>query len=87
MFSDVSSVEKRYYGIAAGSVGTMRLMGQMFSMGLATTIFALCIGRVEITPEQYPAFLRSVKLAFAVFSGLCFLGVFASLGRGKLRRA
>jgi predicted MFS family arabinose efflux permease len=37
----MGSVDQRYYGIASGSVGSMRLLGQMLSMGIATLIFAL----------------------------------------------
>ena len=29
----MSSVERKYYGVAAGMIGTMRLTGQAFSMG------------------------------------------------------
>jgi EmrB/QacA subfamily drug resistance transporter len=80
----MSSVEKRYFGIASGAVGTMRLFGQMMSMGIATLIFALLIGRVQITPEYYPVFMKCVHVAFAVFAALCFAGVFASLARGRI---
>jgi len=55
----VSSVDKRFYGIAAGSVGSMRLLGQMFSMGIATMVFSVNIGRVQISPANYPLFLRA----------------------------
>jgi MFS family permease len=81
----MSSVENRFYGVASGILGTMRLIGQMLSMGIVMLIFALYIGRVEITPEYYPAFLRSVKIAFFIFAFLCFGGIFASLARGKVR--
>jgi hypothetical protein len=81
----MSSVEKRSYGIASGTLGTMRLTGQMFSMGIAMLLFAIYIGRVQITPEYYPLFLRSVKVAFSIFAVLCFGGIFASLARGKVR--
>ncbi|MCK4224426.1 MAG: MFS transporter [candidate division Zixibacteria bacterium] len=81
----MSSVQKRYYGVAAATLGTMRLTGQMFSMGIAMLVFALYIGRVQITPENYPLFLRSVKCAFIIFTALCFGGIFASLARGKVR--
>ena len=50
----MGSVAKKYYGIASGSVGTMRLLGQMLSMGIATLVIALFIGRVPITPDLYP---------------------------------
>jgi EmrB/QacA subfamily drug resistance transporter len=81
----MSSVDKRFYGIASASVGTMRLLGQILSMGIATLIFALLIGRAQITPEYYPMLLKSVRCAFLVFSCLCVGGVFFSLYRGRLR--
>jgi len=81
----MGSVEKRFYGLASGSVGTMRLLGMMTSMGIATVIFAVFIGRVQITIEYYPMFLKSMKAAFIVFSLLCFGGIFASLVRGRVR--
>jgi MFS family permease len=81
----MGSVEKRFYGIASGSVGTMRLLGQMFSMGIVTLIFALMIGRVQITKEYHPAFISSYRLALVIFSILCTGGIFLSLSRGKLR--
>jgi EmrB/QacA subfamily drug resistance transporter len=82
----MSSVDKRYYGIASGSVGTMRLLGQMLSMGIATLIFALFIGKAQITPEYYPALIKSVKMALMVFAGLCAVGIYFSLYRGRLRK-
>jgi EmrB/QacA subfamily drug resistance transporter len=81
----MSSVERRYYGVASGTTGTMRLVGQMLSMGIATLLFALYLGRVEITPEVYPLFLASMKTAFAVFAALCVGGIFASFTRGRIR--
>lgn len=81
----MSSVEKRSYGVASGTLGTMRLVGQTFSMGIAMLIFAVYIGRVQITPEHYLLFLGSVKVAFVIFATLCFGGIFASLARGRIR--
>jgi EmrB/QacA subfamily drug resistance transporter len=81
----MSSVASRDYGIASGTLGTMRLIGQMFSMGIAMLIFALVMGRVPIMPEHYGQFLTSVRIAFTVFSILCFAGIFMSLARGKVR--
>jgi MFS family permease len=81
----MGSVERRFYGVASGMLGTMRLMGQTFSQGIATLLFALYIGRVEIAPESYPLFLSSARTAFAIFAILCVLGIFASLARGTIR--
>ncbi|HDJ33117.1 MAG TPA: MFS transporter [Bacteroidetes bacterium] len=82
----MSSVNKKHYGVASGSVGTMRMVGQMFSLGIVMMIFSVFIGRAEINPVNYPAFLQSMKISFSVFSVLCFAGIFASLARGNLRK-
>ncbi len=79
----MSSVDKRFYGVASGMNGTMRLLGQMLSMGIAMMIFAVVIGPVEITPEYYPQFVSSLHYAFILFTIFCVVGVFASLVRGK----
>jgi MFS family permease len=77
-------VERRCYGIAAGTVATMRMVGQMFSMGIAMLLIALFVGRVQITPSQHAGLLPAMRVAFGVFAALCLGGVFASLARGKL---
>jgi len=82
----MGSVEKKQLGVASGSLGTMRLTGQMLSMGIVTMLFALFIGKVEINPSNLDKLLLSIKTAFAVFAVLCFTGVFASLARGKVHK-
>ncbi|MGQ9465568.1 MAG: MFS transporter [bacterium] len=77
----MSSVEKNYYGIASSTLATMRLLGQMSSMGMVMLIFSLTLGRVKITPEFYPVFLNAMKISFIVFTILCIIGIFASLKR------
>jgi EmrB/QacA subfamily drug resistance transporter len=80
----MSSVEKRFYGVASGTLGTMRLTGQMLSMGMAMLIFAVHIGHAQITPEYYPLLLKSTRSGFILFGILCSGGVLASLARGKV---
>jgi EmrB/QacA subfamily drug resistance transporter len=82
----MSSVEKKFYGIASGAVASMRLLGAMLSMGIATVIFSLLIGPVPITPQNYSLFLKSLRIAFTIFGFLCILGILASLARGKIIR-
>lgn len=79
----MGSVEKRFYGVASAMVSTMRLLGQMLSMGLSLMVFALLIGNVRITPVQYPVLLESIHRVLLVCTALCFLGIFVSLARGK----
>ena len=81
----MSSVEKKYLGIASGTLGTMRLAGQMISMGIATMIIALYVGRVLITPDKYDQLLMATKIGFAVFAALSLAGIFFSFSRGNLR--
>ena len=81
----MSSIENRFYGVASGTLGTMRVVGMMLSMGLVMVIFALFIGRTQIRPEHYPLFLKSTKVAFVICAFLCVGGVFASIVRGKIR--
>lgn len=81
----MSSVDKRDYGIASGFLATMRLVGQMLSMGIVMLVFAVVIGRVQITQEVYPLFIKSMKIALGVFVALCALGTFASMVRGNVR--
>lgn len=81
----MGSVDRKHYGVASASIGTMRLTGQTISMGIATLVFAINIGKVKITPEYYPQFLDSTRIAFIIFTVLCMAGVFASMAKGKLR--
>jgi EmrB/QacA subfamily drug resistance transporter len=81
----MSAVEKRYLGIASGTVATMRLLGQMVSMAIAMVVFAVFIGREPISPANYGEFLKSVRVSFLIFSLLCALGILFSLLRGELR--
>ena len=78
----MSSVEKRYLGVASATVGTMRLTGQMMSMGIATLVIHVFICKAQITPANNHLFLSGVTTVFVLFSVLCFAGVFASLARG-----
>lgn len=83
----MGSVEKRYLGVAAGTIGTMRTIGQILSMGIAMLIFSVMIGGTQITPETYPDFLKSAHIAFIIFTAMCAAGIFASVARGKVRMA
>ncbi|MEI6971238.1 MAG: MFS transporter [bacterium] len=78
----MSSVERRRYGVASSTLGTMRTVGQVLSMGIATLIMTHYLGREEIGPGNVGGLMKSVKLAFAVSAVLCVFGVAASLARG-----
>ncbi|MCR4396696.1 MAG: MFS transporter [Candidatus Saccharicenans sp.] len=79
----MGSVESNNYGLASATLATMRMVGQMFSLGLTMMIISVVMGNVRITPDNYPLFVKSLRLTLTVFAGLNFLGLFASLARGK----
>ena len=81
----LSSVEKKHLGAASGMVATTRVIGQMFSMGIVTLVFALMLGPVQFTPEQSAPLLASINASLLAGSALCFTGVYFSLKRGNLR--
>ena len=81
----MSSVDKRYYGIASSTSGTMRLVGQAVSIA-ATLIIELCRAAPSLLPLWRIPCLKSAKVAFVVFAITCVGGVFASLARGNMNR-
>jgi MFS family permease len=82
----MGSVEKKYFGVASGTQGTMRTSGMMLSMGIVMILFSIYIGRAQITPEYYSAFLTSMKVGFVIFAALCFGGIFAQLAGRRVRQ-
>jgi EmrB/QacA subfamily drug resistance transporter len=77
----MSSVEKRHLGVASGVIGTMRMVGQMMSMGIAMMLISLYIGKQSINPSTYPGLISGMRTGFLIFSVLSVLGIFASLAR------
>lgn len=84
MIAIMGTVEPRYYGLASGTVSTMRLLGQMASMAIATVVLAMIVGREMITPDKYDLFLRSVHTVFTISSVLCATGIYFSWYRGSV---
>jgi MFS family permease len=82
----MGSVGRKYLGIASATVGTMRLTGQMVSMGIATLVLQIFLGNRHLGHQAVPEFLSSMKVTFIVFVILCTIGVFASLARGSVRK-
>jgi EmrB/QacA subfamily drug resistance transporter len=84
MSAIMGAVRREDYGLASGAVATMRLLGQMFSMAMATVVLSMIIGRQAITPENYDLFLRCLRIIFTISAVLCLCGVYFSWFRGSL---
>jgi EmrB/QacA subfamily drug resistance transporter len=76
--SIMASVERRDTGVASAAIATTRLTGQSISIGLATLVLAVVVGPVPVD-QDLPGLLTSIRITFAVFTGLCVIGVAASL--------
>ena len=80
----MSAVENKFYGIASATLGTMRLTGQMFSMGITMLVFAVILGNQPISEANNHLLLKSTQIIFAILAIICCGGIFASMARGKV---
>ena len=84
MNSVMSSVEKRFLGLASATVSTMRTTGMMFSMAVAALSVHVFMGDADINPGNLDSFMLSMRTVIITFTLLCTLGIFISLvGRRK----
>ena len=86
MSAIMGAVERKDYGIASGAVATMRLLGQMVSMAIATVVLSMLIGHRAIGPDSYDRFLSSARVVFTLSVVLCSVGILFSMLRGRLQR-
>lgn len=82
----MSSVEKKYYGVASGILGAARNVGQSLSMGIASFTLTFYMGDAQFATGNNSNFITAVKVTFAILTLLCFMGIFASIARGKINR-
>ncbi|UTB32890.1 MAG: MFS transporter [Methanobacterium sp. ERen5] len=82
----MSSVEKRYFGLASASASTMRLLGQTFGMGFTILIFEVYLGKIQFNPQNYPELLISTKVAFILFTILSVAAILISILRDILNK-
>jgi EmrB/QacA subfamily drug resistance transporter len=82
----MGSVEHKHLGIASATISTMRVVGMAASMGLALVLFSLFLGQSAVSTATAQPFLSALRAAFGISAMLCFLGIFASLARGKMAR-
>ena len=82
----MSSVNKTQYGIASGTAATMRVIGQITSMTIATLFFAVLLGSTPVEAVPDHVFLKAVKWGFTSFSVISAAGIYFSYYRGKVNR-
>lgn len=79
----MSSVERKHYGLASATMGTMRLTGQSLSMGIAIMAISIMIGNIDLSLAPHPQFIKSMRVTFIIFLVLCIFGTYASSIRRK----
>jgi MFS family permease len=80
-----SAVDPKFLGVVSGTLGTMRLTGNILSMAVAMLLFALHLRGAPITPERADLFLRAARTAFGISATMCAIGALLSLSRGDVR--
>jgi MFS family permease len=80
----MSSVEKKFYGVASSTMSSMRMIGQMLSMGMVIIIFNVYLGSAAISKTNSGSFMTSARTAFIIFSIFSALGIYFSFSRGKI---
>jgi len=82
----MGSVEKRFYSVAASTLGTMRLTGQAISMAIITLLLSVYASDTVLRVNDGQTLVASAHDAFIVFTMICAAGMFASLARGKVTK-
>ena len=82
----MSSVNKNQYGLASGTASSMRVIGQITSMTIATLYFAGLFGgkTIEAVPDYL--FLTAMKWGFISFALISIIGIYFSFNRGTMQR-
>lgn len=77
----MSTVPSKDYSIAVSIVGTMRNAGMSISMGVIAIIMSMYLGRTPMMESEPAHFISGMRVAFIVFTAVCFAGVFISRKR------
>lgn len=82
----MSSVDRTQYGLASGTAATMRVIGQIVSMTIATLFFAAIFGNQPVETVPADIFTKTIRWGFATFAIISTAGIFFSYNRGKIDR-
>jgi len=80
----MSSVASRQFGLAAATLSTVRQMGMVFSMGIATLVLGAMVGQVELGLTDPDDLAAAMRVIFVICSISCSIGILASLARGQV---
>ena len=84
MSTIMGSVEKHQLGTASGSSATMRVVGQIVSMTIATALFAIMFDGLAVEKVSDTVFLTTMRWGFLIFAAISASGIYFSYSRGNL---
>ena len=80
----MSYVRKEQYNEASGLIATVRQFGMMVSMGIATCMISVFLGReTALDPSNYDTFMMILKYAWSTCLVFCAIGAVFSWFRGS----
>lgn len=74
----MSTVPKQFYGTASSVLGTVRLIGQVFSVAIVTLVLSRA-GTENVMGNEL--LMENIRFAFFVFTILCVIGIFPFMKR------
>jgi MFS family permease len=83
--SALSAVPTEKLSIGSSLLNISRTLGNMLGMAVVVFLFNIMLGNERITPEQYPALMNLLKLAFVLCCGYALMAGWRSWSRGKVR--
>jgi len=81
--SIMNSVEPPQFGTASATLSTMRISGQMISMGMAALFISWLIGAQKVNASNALLLVDVMQYVFGIFFFLLLLGTWFSWARGK----
>jgi EmrB/QacA subfamily drug resistance transporter len=82
----MSSVDKNQLGLASGSAATMRVVGQIASMTIATIFFAILFQKQSVEVVSNVIFLKALRMGFITSAIIAVTGIYFSFSRGRITR-
>jgi hypothetical protein len=69
------------FGVASAFMATMRNLGMVSAMGIIAVIVSGQLGQMTIAAAPSALLVTTLRWCFAVFAGICLVGIVASLNR------
>lgn len=79
----MACVKKEDYGVASSTLATMRSLGHTLSMAIVTVIVNHYIGTESLQNADPQMLIKTMHLAFGIYTIICIAGIFISLKRKR----